>query len=405
MAEPKPGKELSPALVGFRVLELTTMLAGPMAGMLLADHGADVIKIELPGAGDGMRQWGHLKHGHGLFWKMISRNKKLITLDVRRPKGRDLFLALVARSDVLIENFRPGTLDRWGLDWTTLMAANPRLVVLRISGFGQSGPKSRQPGFGSQAESLSGFAAINGWPDRSPVLPPFGLADSIAGITGAFGVLAALLSAQRLGVGQEIDIALYEPILTTLGPILIDYDQLGIVQTRTGNSTPHAAPRGAYLTREKEWIAISCANQNTTERLFETMGQPDLIIDDRFSDNGRRLKNRDALDQLVTEWCSNRSLTEALDELDAHGVPACPFYDAVDILGDEHFNERGSIVTIPDADLGDIQMQAPIPKMSGTPPAIRFAGGKIAQDNHDVYGGLLGLSTEAIAGLAAEKII
>lgn len=402
MSPPRSGG----ALAGIRVIETATMLAAPLCGMLLADHGADVIKVELPDGGDAMRHWGYQKEGVPLFWKMLSRNKRSITLDLRKPRGCELFLELVATADVLVENFRPGTLDRWGLAEETLLTARADLIITRISGFGQTGPRSSQPGFGTLAEAMSGFAAMNGWPDGPPTLPPFGMADSIAGITAAFGVLAALLHRNRSGQGQEVDVSLYEPILTMLGSFLIDYQQLGVVPERMGNTLPFTAPRNAYPTRDGRWIAVSCSTQRTAQRLLEAIGRPELIDDERFNDNRRRVENAAALDACIIPWTSARDYDEIMALFEGAGVTAGPVYGPSEILSDEHVLARGSVVTMHDDDLGELVMQAPVPRLTRTPGAIAFAGrGTPGHDNAAIYRETLGLDAAEIAALASEGVI
>lgn len=394
------------SLNGMRVLEIATMMAAPLAGMMLADHGAEVIKVELPGSGDGMRGWGYERDGHALMWKVLSRNKKLVTLDLHKKQGKELFLKLVAKSDVLIENFRPGTMARWGLGAEVLRKAKPDLIVLRVSGFGQTGPSSPRPGFGTLAEAIAGFAYINGWPDKPPSLPPFGLADSIAGITGAFGVLAALNYRNRTGEGQDVDVALYEPMLTVLGSLLIDYDQLGIIQERSGNVTPFAAPRNTYKTRDGKWFAMSASTQSTAERLFALIGRPEMITDPRFVDNRARLANLEAMDREIASWADQRSLNEAVAELEQSGVPACPVYTAADVLSDVHMEQRGSVICVDDEDLGKVRLQAPVPRLTVSPGAVRHLGGSmVGRDTAAVYADLLGLDRGDLEKLRAEQVV
>jgi formyl-CoA transferase len=382
------------------------MLAAPLAGMMLADHGAQVIKIELPRIGDAMRSWGFSKGGHGLMWKMLNRNKVLGTLDLRRSSGKALFLRLLETSDVLIENFRPGTMENWGLDASTLRLARPDLIVLRISGFGQTGPRANQAGFGTLAEAMSGFAHVNGWPETPPLLPPFGLADAIAGITGAFGVLAALQYRVRCGHGQEVDIALYEPMLTVMGTQLIDYDQLQIVQGRVGNRSPFTAPRNAYKTLDQKWLAISASTQRTAERLFEVIGRPEMMLDPRFQDNRSRLANVDALDDAIADWIAELNLSDAAALLDAASVPASPIFSPPDILSDPHIAARGSVISIEDDDLGPTRIQGPVPRLSRSPGRIRHLGHtELGRDNSMIYGELLGLDTDEIQRLHYEGVI
>jgi formyl-CoA transferase len=340
-----------------------------------------------------------------LSWKFLARNKRLITLDVRRPEGREIFLKLIETADGLIENFRPGTLERWNLSPEELRERNPRLIVLRVSGFGQTGPSSSQAGFGTLAEAMSGFAYINGWPDRPPALPPFGLADSLCGFIGAFGLLAAIREAERSGVGQDVDLALYEPLMTSVGSLLIEYDQLGLIQERSGNSVPMVAPRNAYPTQDGKWVAVSAATQNVATRLLDAIGGRELIDDPRFADNRQRVRNSGALDEYVIRWTSARPFDEVIRVFNQHGVPASGIYSAADILGDRHMIERGSIATVPDPELGTVRMQAPIPFLSRTPPHIRFAGRPEGTDSESVFKELLGLDDSTLGELSAQGII
>ena len=383
-----PTNETPGALHGVKVIELATMLAAPLAGMMLADHGAEVIKVEQPGRGDQLRSWGYTRDEQPLLWKMLSRNKRLVTLDLHDGEAQEILLELVSTSDVLIENFRPGTLDRWGLTLERLHRANPALVVLRVSGYGQTGPHSARAGFGTLAEAYSGFAFINGWPDRPPSLPPFGLADAIAGMAAAFGVSAAVHSARRTGLGQEVDVALYEPLLTALGSIVIDYDQAGVVQQRSGNRAPFSSPRNAYRTADDGWIAISGSTQSTAARLFEAIGRPELITDPRFATNQDRLRNAAELDEVIGAWMAERDEAAALKILEAASVTAGPVYSIDELTRDEHILARGSLTTVDDDKLGPVLMQTPVPRMTGTPARIKHLGGDLGADNAEVFGEL-----------------
>lgn len=368
-------------LAGIRVVELGTMLAAPLTGMLLADHGATVIKVEMPGTGDQLRAWGQRKNDQGLTWKMIGRNKRSVTLDLHAEDDRAHVRKLLATADVLIENFRPGTLERWDLAPATLMQDNDRLIVLRISGWGQDGPYARRPGFGTLVEAFSGFAFINGWADRPPTLPPFGLADSMAGFVGAFGVTAALQARHRTGKGQLIDLALYEPMLTSLGSMVVEYDQLGVILQRAGNRAPMTSPRGAYQCKDDGWLAVSGSNQATAMRLLDEVGGPELMTDRRFADNQSRLEHTDELDELIAEWASNRTLDDAIEALQHADVPACAVNSVADVLADQHVKERGSLVPCEDGELGTIRMPAPIPRLMATPGSIRHLGRALGADN------------------------
>jgi crotonobetainyl-CoA:carnitine CoA-transferase CaiB-like acyl-CoA transferase len=370
------------ALEGIRVIEAASLLAAPLMGMLLADHGADVIKVEVPDGGDQMRNWGYQKEGLGLFWKMIGRNKRLVTLDLRTAEGGAALLQLVKDADVLIENFRPGTLARWGLSDEVLRASKPDLIIARITGFGQTGPSSSKPGFGTLAESMAGFASINGWPDKPPSLAPFGLADAISGIVGAFGVLAALRYRDLTGEGQDVDLALYEGLMTVLGSIVIDYDQLGIVPGRTGNGVPFSAPRGVYQASDGRWFALAASSQATTDRTFKAIGHPEYMEDPRFKTNQLRVANTGLLDIAIAEWAQTRTLHEILATFDEFSVPATAVQDAAAVANDPHIRQRGSLVEVEDPDFGTMLMQAPIPRLTKSPGKIRFTGRGLGHDNH-----------------------
>jgi len=376
------------SLEGLRVVEVATMLAAPFTGMLLADHGADVVKVEMPEVGDGMRQWGHRKGDVPLYWKVLGRNKRAVTLDLHEQSDRDRLKRLLADADVLIENFRPGTLERWGLGPDDLWAGNPRLVVLRVSGWGQDGPYAPRPGFGTLVEAFSGFAHINGWPDRPPTLPPFGLADSMAGMIGAFGVLCALRARERTGRGQVVDLALYEPMLTALGSLVIDYDQAGVSQERSGNRTPFSAPRNAYQGSDGGWFAISASNQNTAARLFATIGRPELLQDPRFATNPARAAHQDELDELISAWAASRTRDQAIADLEAGGVPVAPVNSVADIVGDEHVLARNSLIRVADDELGEALVQAPVPRLRDTPGRVRFLGRPLGADDDQWTDGL-----------------
>lgn len=376
------------ALDGIRVLDLGNFMAGPMAATWLGDFGADVIKVEHP-RGDYVRQWGQTKKGDPLYWKMLSRNKRCITLNLSKPEGQKLLRDLVAKSDVLVENFTPGTMAKWNLGYDELIRVNPRLVMLSISAYGQSGPYSLRPGFGTLAEAMSGFAHINGQADGPPTLPSFGLADGIAGLNGAYGVLAALRYRDQHGVGQHVDAALYEPLLTVLGPQVIEYDQLGIVQERLGSRLPFSAPRNVYKTKDGKWLSMSSSAQSVFERTMHAIGKPGLIKDKRFLDNRSRGVNHEAIDAEIGDWCAQRTMAEAMEILVQHEAAAAPVYSVADVVADPHFIARGSVVAVEDPNLGSVKMQAPFPRLSKSPGEIRFTGPKLGEHNREVYGTLL----------------
>ncbi len=392
------------ALSDLRVLDVSNFMAGPTAAMYLGDFGADVIKIEHP-RGDGFRHWGPTNKGDPLFWKMLSRNKRCITLNMSKPQGADLLRQLVEISDVIIENFTPGVMARWGLSYEDLSAINPRLIMLSISAFGQTGPYSSRPGFGTLAEAMSGYAHINGQEDGPPTLPSFGLADGLAGLNGAYGVLAAVHHRETSGRGQHVDTSLCEPLLTLLGPQVIEYDQLQKVQTRLGSRLPFSAPRNVYQTGDGKYLSMSCSAQSVFERTMNAIGRPELVDDPRFIDNRKRGENVDQIDEIISEWMGKHTLEEAMAVMLASGAAAAPIYSVKDVVNDEHFRARQSIVTIDDPVLGKVRMQAPTPRLSDSPGSIKFTGPKLGQHNNEIYGDLLGLNAAAIKTLAADQII
>ncbi|MBL4919229.1 CaiB/BaiF CoA transferase family protein [Szabonella alba] len=392
------------ALGELRVLDLGNFMAGPMAAMWLGDFGAQVIKVEHP-RGDGFRHWGRTKDGHPLLWKMLSRNKRCVTLNLGNPEGQAMLKDLVAQSDVLIENFTPGTMAKWGLGYDELAKVNPRLVMLSISAYGQSGPYADRPGFGTLAEALSGYAHITGEADGPPTLPSFGLADSLAGLTGAYAIMVALESRRRTGKGQHVDVSLCEPLITLLGWQVVEYDQLGVIQNRSGSRLPFSAPRNTYPTADGKWIAMSSSAQSIFERTMQAIGRPDLIEDPRFIDNRTRGLNVEFLDEIITEWTRRHNADEAVAIFVAAQAAAAPIYDVSDVMADPHFQARKVVVPVPDQDLGTIRMQAPAPRLSETPGRINFTGPHLGQHNAEVFAELLGLDAAAVDALRAKSVI
>ena len=389
-------------LDGVHVLDCATLFAGPLCATILADFGADVLKIEHPGRGDPARTHGPAKNGIGLWWKMLARNKRCITLYLGSPEGRELFLRLVDNADVVIENFRPGTFEKWGLGPEVLHARNARLVMARVSGFGQFGPKARQPGFGTLAEAMSGFAAMTGEPDGPPTLPPFGLADGISALTLTNAVMTALYTRDRpdgLGHGQVIDLAIIEPILTVLGAQPIVYDQLGLVQPRTGNRTINNAPRNTYRTRDGKWMAISTSAQPIAERVMTLVGHPEVIAEPWFRSGAERAKRADVLDAMVGAWVAERDLSDAMAEMERAEAAVAPIYDIADVFADEQFAALDTITSVPDEDFGSVRMQNVLWRMSETPGSIEWTGRAMGADNADVYGRQLGLTNSEIEAL------
>jgi crotonobetainyl-CoA:carnitine CoA-transferase CaiB-like acyl-CoA transferase len=392
------------ALSGLRVLDISNFMAGPTAAMYLGDFGAEIIKIEHP-MGDGFRHWGRTKDGEPLFWKILSRNKRCITLNLSKPRGQELFLEMVKQCDIVVENFTPGVMARWNISYDELAAINPGVVMLSISAFGQTGPYSLRPGFGTLAEAMSGFAHINGQEDGPPTLPSFGLADGLAGLNGAFGVLAAIIRRNLDGMGQHVDTSLCEPLITLLGPQVIEYDQLGVVQNRLGSRLPFSAPRNVYPTKDSQYLSMSCSAQSVFERTMHAIGRPELIKDERFLDNRKRGINVAKLDKIIGAWTLLHTVDEAMEiMLDAEAA-AAPIYTVADVVADEHFIARKSLASVQDKKLGTLRMQAPTPRLSRTPGEVKFPGPGLGEHNEEVYSEMLGLNAMQLDDLRANKII
>ena len=392
------------ALEGVKVLDAATLFAGPMAATMLGDYGAEVLKIEHPTKADPVRWHGASKDGIGLWWKMIGRNKKAMTLYLGSPEGQEILRELIKDVDVLIENFRPGTLERWGLAPETLHEINPGLVIARVTGFGQFGPYSGRAGFGTLAEAMSGFAAITGEPDGPPTLPPFGLADEIAALTTAYAIMVALKAREKTGRGQVVDLAIIEPILTVLGPQLIAYDQLGTLQQRTGNRSSSNAPRNTYKTRDGSWVAVSTSAHSIAERVMRLVGRPEFIDEPWFSSGAERAKHADELDAAVGSWIAERDRDEVLRAFEEADAAVAPIYNAKDVLEDPQFNALGTIKTIDDADFGPVRMQNVLFRLNETPGEIRHTGLSQGHDTEEVLRAL-GKSTEEIGRLRDAGVV
>ena len=376
-------------LAGLKVVDCSTVLAGPLSAMVLADFGADVVKIEHPD-GDAIRKMGHLKDGHGIWNKVTNRNKRAITLDLHDAAGKEVFLALVADADVLVENFRTGTLEKWGLGWDVVSKLNPRLVMLRVTGFGQTGPNRFRPGYGTVAEAFSGFAHVTGFPEGPPTLPPFGLADGIAAYHGVFAIMFAIYErdVQGSGKGQFIDLALYEPLFSCLGAQVSSFDQLGVIQNRTGNRSSNNVPRNAYKTRDGRWVALSTASPSIARRVLNLCGGEGTADDPRYATNTERVKRIDEVDGMVASWIAARTLAEVLDGFEKVEAAIGPIYDASQIVDDPQYKARESVITVPDPEFGQIKMQNVFPRMSRTPGRVRFPGARLGQHQDEVIGEL-----------------
>lgn len=373
------------ALGGLRVVDLASLYAGPLIATLLGDFGADVVKVEHP-RGDDARRWGKTRDSVPLWWKVISRNKKLIALDLHVEADREIARKLCVSADVVIENFRPGRMESWGLGFEELARENPGLIMARVTGFGQTGPYSRQPGFGTLAEAFSGFAALTGQPDGPPTLPAFGLADGVAALTGLAGVLTALHWRDGVGGGrgQVVDVSLYEPLFNILGPQVIEYDQLGIIQRRQGNRSPRTAPRNAYRTQDDRWVALSCGTQQIANRVFAAVGHPELARDERFATHAARMEHADEADAIVADWIVRHPLPVVLERFRAADAPIGPVYETDQIMTDPQYLARETIVAVADDDLGTVWMQNVVPLLSATPGRIKHPGSTRLDADRDV---------------------
>ena len=391
-------------LDGVRVLELGSFIAGPFAGQLLGDYGADVIKVESPGDGDPMRRWGVTLDGDSLWWPAIARNKRSIVLDLREEQGRRLVRQLAARCDVVLENFRPGTLERWGLDYATLSADNPRLVLTHISGFGQTGPLAGQAGFGSVGEAMGGIRHTTGSPDRPPSRAGISLGDSLASMFGVIGTLSALLAARERGVGQEVDVAIYEAVAALMESTMADFELGGVVRTRSGSVLPGVSPSNVYPTADAAEVVVAANADAVFVRLCKAMGQPALADDERFSSHGARGENMAELDELVAAWSVTLPCDELLAVLDEHGVPAGRIFTAPDMLRDPQYLARGMVQRITAAQGWEVPMTGIVPTFGGTPARIRHAGPTLGEHTDEVLSEVLGLDADTLAELHASGV-
>jgi crotonobetainyl-CoA:carnitine CoA-transferase CaiB-like acyl-CoA transferase len=392
------------ALAGLRVVDASTLFAGPLAAMHLGDMGADVIKVEHPRRPDPARGHGAAKDGVNLWWKTLARNKRAVTIDLGSDGGRDVFVRLAESADVVIENFRPGTLERWRLGYPELSAANAGLVLARVSGFGQVGPYRTRPGFGTLAEAMSGFAAMTGTADGPPTLPPFGLADGIASLATAYAIMTALHARQVTGRGQVVDVSIIEPILGMLGPQITQWDQTRTVQPRTGNRSANNAPRNTYRTGDGHWVAVSSSAQSIAERIMRLVGRPDLVEEPWFATGHQRAQHADVIDEAVGAWIARRTREEVLAAFEEAQAAVAPIYDAHDIVDDPQFRALGTIHEIEDPELGRMSMQGPIFRLSDHDGVIAFTGRPHGADTDAVLGEL-GFTAGRIAALRAEGAV
>jgi formyl-CoA transferase len=393
-------------LTGLRVLDVSTVIAAPFAAVLMADFGADVIKIEMPGTGDPFRALGPYHKGEPMRWATMGRNKRCVTLDLRKEKGKELFLSLVGKSDVVIENFRTGTMDKWGLDYETMKKANPRIIVTRVTGYGQTGPNAQVAGFGTPATAFSGLTYVTGYKDRPPVSPSFSIADYISGIYAAMSTMMALYSRDvNSGVPQEIDVSLYEGIFRMMEIHCADYHKNGIVRERVPKLSGTSSPGGTYETKDGKWVVLVCSTDRTWEYLTVAMARPDLLTNPLYSTMKDRVVNDSSLDEIVKAWIASLEFSELKRIVDREGVPVNLVYSIQDIFNDSHYAARDNIREMPHPTLGSIKMPGIVPKFSLTPGEIKWVGPAVGAHNEEIYQGLLGLSAEKVSELKSEGVI
>lgn len=391
-----------------RVLDLSRLVAGNMLSLLLADFGADVIKVEDPGQGDTLRHWKDYSDEHPegvcVFWKVYGRNKKSLTLNLRDPRGVALLLDLVKQADVLIESFKPGALEKIGIGPDVLHEKNPALVIVRLSGWGQTGPYRNQPGFGSLVEAMSGYAAKNGFPSMPPMLPNLALADMVAGIYGAFATMVATRAASSDGLGQVVDLSLLEPLLSILGPDAAQFGLTGQVPSRVGNRTTISAPRNVYKTKDDKYVALSASVQSMAVRLFNAIGRPDLIDDPRFKSNSDRLDNVTELDEIIQGFIGQRTQDENVQFFRSNAVTVGPVYDIAELVQDEHIIEREVLVEAPDVQTGTLAMHNVFPRLTRTPGHLRCPAPELGADTDSVLS-MLGIEAERLQALRQDGVI
>lgn len=395
---------MSNALDDIRVLDIATLFAGPTAATIMADFGADVIKIEHPTKPDPARTHGQSKDGIGLWWKILGRNKKALTLNLSTPDGQELFLELVKTADVVIENFRPGTLERWNIGPDRLREVNPSLIVTRVTGFGQFGPRAQEPAFGTIAEAMSGFAHSTGQPDGPPTLPPLALADNISGLAATIATLTALHHRDRTGEGQIIDLAIIEPIMQMLGAQITVYDQLGVITQRKGNRSENNAPRNTYITADGDWVAISTSAHTIAQRVMRMVGRPDIVEQPWFDDGYQRALHADEIDDAVGSWILKRSTDDVVHEFAKAEAALGVVYDVSRVVSDPQYNAIGAIATVQDEDLGPVKMPNVLFRMSQTPGSIRHAGRAHGADTDKVLASI-GVTAEQVAQLREHGVV
>lgn len=400
----QPKNEASRLLEGVRVIELGSMYAAPTGGRMLRDFGAEIIKVEDPVNGDMARQWQPQKDGMALGFARLNTGKRSIGVDLRQPAGREIVMDLIRDADVVIESFRPGRLEAWGMDLEALQKVNPRIILTRVSGFGQTGPYSARPGFGTVAETASGYAHLNGWPDTPPTAPPFGFADSIAGISAAFGTAMALFQRERTGKGTEIDVALYEPLMFILGDAIINYTSTDTIMSRVGNSSGSASPRGIYQASDDKWLSIAASAQTIAMRLFDAMGKPEMKTDERYATNSARMENNTELQEIVKAWVGSMPRSEVLNILEEYEVVAAAVNDSSDIVQDPHFLER-TLQRLSGTVLGNPLVPGPILHASDSARPVYDGVPSVGEHTADILTNHLGKSADDVKQLASSGVI
>jgi crotonobetainyl-CoA:carnitine CoA-transferase CaiB-like acyl-CoA transferase len=403
---PLSQKSAHKPLTGVRVIDAGNMVAAPFATVLLADFGADVIKIEHPKYGDGQRKLEPIMKGIPLWWKSVARNKRCITLDLGKPEGAEIFRQLAKGQDVIVENYRPGTFEKWGIGYEALRAVDPKIIFLRISGFGQTGPYKNRAGFGRVAEAMSGLTNLIGEPDGPPMSPGYPLGDLIAGIFGSLSIMMALYNRDlRGGEGQVIDLALYEAVFRFLDFDPIQYDQMKTVHRRTGNRVAYVAPSSMFKTKDGKYLTLAASTQNVWERLAEAIGRKDMVTDPKFIDNPARVENSVECNGVVGAWIEQHTRDEVIEHFDKHGVAYSAVFDMEDAFRDLQYRAREAMVRVPDPDLGEAIVQNVVPKFSATPGSVEFLGRKMGADNEEIYCGELGMSKEKLKELKDAGIV
>ena len=391
-------------LAGYRVIELGQLLAGPFAGCMLGYFGAEVIKIEPPNGGDPIRRWREMRGDTSLWWRSLARNKKSVTIDLKSAQGIELVRQLIEKADVVIENFRPGVVEKWGLGPNDFSDSNPGLVYARISGYGQDGPYASKPGFASVCEGMSGFRYVNGQPGAAPVRPNLSIGDTISGIHAALGIALALLEKQNSGSGQVVDVALVESMFNLMEAVVPEFDGNGVIREPSGSTVTGIVPTNTYRCKDGKFIVIGGNGDSIFQRLMVAAGYPEMAEDPRLASNQGRVEHEPEIDSVLLQWCARHDSAYLLEQLDQARVPAGPIYNVEDMLNDEHFNARGLFETV-EIDGQPLKIPAIVPKLSRTPGATRWPGGELGQDNHEVLAGMLGLDEEQMEALRSAEVI